>query len=228
MSSESTHEPGAVISLLTRLLACQDLPKELPSEPMALLSAWFEDARRSGRYDDFNAMSLATANARGMPSVRVVLCKGIELDPPALLFFTNYRSRKGEELIENPHAATVFYWPHAVRQARIEGRVERTSAAESDAYFKSRPLISRIGACVSHQSQTIDSREQLLADAMSIAKRVALGGTIERPDYWGGFRLRVAAVELWTGREGRLHDRARWERDIDAPSAQWSAVRLSP
>ncbi len=223
---------GALDKVLTELLTCQDLPEALPSDPMPLLRAWFEDAAKSGRYDDSNAMALATATADGLPSVRMVLCKSVESSPPALVFVSNYRSRKGQEIQANPRAAAVFHWPHAKRQARIEGRVEHVTTQESDQFFKSRSLVAQLGSTVSPQSEPIASRAVLVRSAIKMAAAAALsvgqGRALERPTNWGGYRIHVEAVELWTGRDGRLHDRARWTRVGTGVPAAWQATRLGP
>lgn len=227
VKSIDTNEPGTIVRCLTDLLSCHDLPADLPHDPMPLLNEWFEDARRSGAYDDFNAMTIATATASGRPSARIVLCKSVEPARSAIVFYTNYTSRKGRELGENPQAAATFYWPHARRQARLEGRVERTTAEESDAYFRTRPLLSRIGSAISPQSQEIASRAALVTEAVRIGKRVALGATIERPAHWGGYRLMIDRLELWSGRTGRLHDRAVWTRTTpDMGQIVWRSARL--
>ncbi|MCW5755561.1 MAG: pyridoxamine 5'-phosphate oxidase [Phycisphaeraceae bacterium] len=218
------REPGMLIRALTGMLACHDLPEEPPADPMPTLLAWFKDAETRGNYEDFNAMTLATATADGRPSARVVLCKAIEAQPPAVVFYTNYESRKGMELAENPNAAATFHWPHARRQVRIEGRVERTTPEESDAYFKSRPLLSRIASAASRQSATIASREELIAEAVRVAGRMVGHGDVPRPANWGGFRILPRRVELWSARSGRLHDRIVWDRTHDGG---WEARRLS-
>lgn len=220
--TDAAKEHGALVDALTGMLACHDLPDLLPYDPMPLLLEWFEDARRSERYDDFNAMTLATATPDGAPSARVVLCKAIEPQTPAIVFYTSYVSRKGHELEANPRAAAVFHWPHAKRQARIEGRVQRTTDAESDAYFRTRPLLSRIGAAVSPQSRAIGSRQAVIAEAMRIAASTALVKGPERPQDWGGYRILPERVELWSAGSGRLHDRAEWLRR----AASWTARRL--
>jgi len=220
--THTPKEPGALVEALTGMLACHDLPEPLPEDPMPLLLEWFEDARRSARYDDFNAMTLATATPEGAPSARIVLCKSIEPETPAIVFYTSYASRKGQELEANPRAAAVFHWPHAKRQARIEGTVRRTTAAESDAYFRTRPMLSRIGATVSPQSRAIGSRQAVIAEAMRIAASTALGTGPDRPEDWGGFRILAERVELWSAGNGRLHDRAEWLRRDD----HWKARRL--
>lgn len=215
-------EHGALIEALTSMLACHDLPEPLPQDPMPLLLEWFEDARQSERYDDFNAMTLATATPDGSPSARMVLCKAIEPTTPAIVFYTSYASRKGRELEANPRAAAVFHWPHAKRQARIEGPVQRTTPEESDAYFRTRPLLSRIGASVSPQSRAIGSRQAIIAEAMRIAASKALGMGPDRPVDWGGYRIMAQRVELWSAGNGRLHDRAEWLRQ----DTSWTARRL--
>lgn len=219
---------SSLVALLTRLTACRDLPNPLPHEPMTLLTAWFDDARSRGDYEDFNAMTLATATPDGRPSARVLLCKAVEVDPPALVFYTNYESGKGRQLATNPRAAAVFHWPHAKRQVRVEGTIRRTTAEESDAYFDSRPLISRIGAIVSPQSQVIESRETLIAQALRVAGRAVLGAGLRRPDHWGGYRLLIESLELWSAAEGRLHDRAIWHRLGASAGDGWRAERLAP
>jgi len=232
--------PGAIARWLTALVACDDLPERLPDEPMALLGAWYEDASRSGAYEDFNAMVLATATPDGVPSSRVVLCKALELEPGSLVFYTNYRSRKGRELDSNPRASCVFHWTHARRQARLEGVVGRVSEAESEAYFASRPLLSRVGAIVSRQSEPLASRAALVGEAGKLAAIGASGGRLERPEHWGGYRLTLARVELWSARNGRLHDRAVWVRDLEPAggdgvsdgsvwrASAWRGERLQP
>lgn len=217
-----------ITEAITDLLAVHDLPEPAPADPMPLFVQWFDEAKGSGKYDDPNAMSLATCTPDGMPSVRIVLCKGIEQDAGAIHFYTNYESRKGCELSANPRAAVVFHWPHAKRQARLEGVIEKLSEVESDAYFKSRPLISRIGASISRQSTPIESRKHLVEAAIALAKSAALGHEIPRPKHWGGYRIRLTSVELWSGRDGRLHQRVRWRRPSAVPGTAWSSELLSP
>ncbi|MBL8991393.1 MAG: pyridoxamine 5'-phosphate oxidase [Phycisphaerae bacterium] len=215
-----------IIDQLTRLLSVADLPDPPPADPMPLLQRWLDDAAASKRYDDPNAMALATADAAGAPSVRMVLCKSVEPADGALVFFTNYHSRKGRDLDANPRCAAVFHWPHARRQARAEGTVRRLTDAESDAYFDSRPLLSRIGAVVSRQSEPIASRAELVSAAVRLAGSAALGHAVRRPPHWGGYRLTAHTVELWSGHDGRLHQRVQWTRA--APAAPWTYRLLSP
>jgi pyridoxamine 5'-phosphate oxidase len=202
---------------------------------LPLLVAWFEEAAGAGRQPNPDAMVLATSTPTGRPSARVVLCKGIDAGAGELVFYTNYRSRKGSELGANPLASGVFHWDHAGRQARVEGTIRRTTGAESDAYFASRPLVSRIGAWASEQGRPLASRAEMqerVADAISrlgLSLEQVLGGDegvrVPRPDWWGGFRMTLLSVELWVSGEGRLHDRAVWERGPDGP---WTATRLQP
>lgn len=217
-----SKEHGAVAVTLTGMLACHDLPDPLPDDPMPLLHTWFEDARCSDRYDDFNAMTLGTATPEGIPSTRIVLCKAIEPETPAIVFYTSYSSRKGREIEANPHAAAVFHWPHAKRQARIEGTVRRTTETESDDYFCTRPLLSRIGASVSSQSRDTESREMIIAEALRIGAKAVIGAQVRRPPDWGGYRIMVQRVELWSAGKGRLHDRAEWLRS----DGNWTVRRL--
>ncbi len=228
MTTEPSKEYGSVLGVLTRLLECHDLPDPPPTDPMPLLLNWFNEARASGTYDDFNAMTLATATPGGIPSARIVLCKSIEISPPALVFYSNYESRKAQELGANPRAACVFHWPHAKRQARIDGSVQRVPPAESDEYYRSRPMISRIGAHASRQSTPINSRQTLVSAAIAVARRAALTGSLDRPAHWGGYRLHITSLELWSARQGRLHDRVRWHRDGDGNAIVWRSERLSP
>lgn len=221
-----------MLRAVTRLLSCHDLPESPPASPMSLLSAWLREAQESGAYEDHNAMTLATATPEGAPSARIVLCKAVEEDPPALVFYTSYRSRKSRELESNPLAAAVFHWPRAGRggrggrQARIEGRVERVGAEASDAYFATRPLLSRVAASVSAQSDPLASRAELVGAVMKAAGSAVVSGGPARPEHWGGYRLHIAVVELWSAREGRLHDRVIWTRNGEG-ATQWTSQRLS-
>jgi pyridoxamine 5'-phosphate oxidase len=221
------------------------LPDPLPPEPLALVAHWLAEATRAKVQPNPNAMVLATADAQGAPSARVVLCKEIRQDAGYLTFFTNYRSRKGAELAANARAAAVMYWDVLHRQVRFEGRVTPTSAAESDAYFASRAWQSRIGAWASEQSAPLGSRAELVRAALDTAQRFAApppngreaapdpGIVIPRPPHWGGYRLWLQVVELWVEGASRLHDRARWSRTLE-PAGDgfsgrgWSATRLQP
>jgi pyridoxamine 5'-phosphate oxidase len=188
-------------------------------DPLDQFRRWFDEAV-SAQVPEPNAMTLATVGDDGRPSTRVVLVKSF--DARGIVWFTNYESRKGRELAAHPFAALQFHWVELERVVRIEGRVERVDAAESDAYFASRPLDSRIGAWASPQSQVIDSRGVLLANAAKYAARFALHPP--RPPHWGGFRLAADRWEFWQGRKSRLHDRLRYRLEDTA----WVRERLAP
>ena len=189
--------------------------------PLELVRAWFEEADAEGLFEP-DAMALATASPDGMPSVRIVLLKGI--DDRGLRFFTNYGSRKGRELEANPRAAVTIHWATMHRAVRAEGPVERLTAEESDAYFASRGRESRLGAWASEQGTPIPDRSVLEA-AFADADERYPGEQVPRPDYWGGYRLVPDAVELWQGRQNRLHDREHFLRTTDGG---WRSERLSP
>ena len=189
--------------------------------PLTLVREWFEEAAASGIIEA-ERMALATATPDGRPSVRIVLLKGI--DDEGVQFFTNYGSRKGRELEENPRAAVTIHWATMHRVVRAEGPVERLSAEESDAYFASRGRESRLGAWASRQGTPIASRDVLEAAFAEAAERYP-GDDVPRPEYWGGYRLVPDAVELWQGRANRLHDR---EHFLRAGDGSWRSERLSP
>jgi pyridoxamine 5'-phosphate oxidase len=170
---------------------------------------------------DTTPVVLATADARGRPSARLVLLRGA--DPHGFVFFTNYESRKGRELTENPYATLCFYWPTLDEQIRIEGQVSRVSAEESDKYFAGRPRGSQLGAWASNQSQTLASRETLEERYREVERRFE-GQSVQRPPFWGGFRLAPSRIEFWYGRPDRLHDRVLYVRQSDG----WRIERLYP
>jgi pyridoxamine 5'-phosphate oxidase len=207
------------------------LPTRLPTDPMPLFAQWFQGAREAGAQPNPDSMALATVGPDGRPSARIVLCKKLVQDPGYAVFFTNYQSRKGAELAAFPRAAAVFHWDTHGRQVRIEGPVVRSPEDESDEYFASRALDSRIGAWASRQSQPLDSRTTLLKRVAVEAAR--FGPQVPRPPHWGGFRLWPESVELWIEGPFRVHDRARWTRGLEPEGAgyrpgPWSATRLYP
>lgn len=189
-------------------------------DPIALFAAWFEDAKRSGYYLP-DAMTLVSASPDGTPSGRMMLLKGF--DGRGFRFFTNYDSRKGQELTANPKAAMVFHWNTLHRQVRIEGSVVKLSTEESEEYFRTRPRGSQLGAWASRQSSALTDREQLDAQFAEAAERFK-GAPVPLPPFWGGYRLVPHRIEFWQGRANRLHDRLRYAREGDA----WTLSRLSP
>lgn len=194
---------------------------EVDADPIRQFRRWFDDALAAG-VPEANAMTLATATADGYPSARIVLLK--DLNDAGFAFFTNYDGRKARELAANPRAALVFYWGGLERQVRVEGTVEQVTAAESDAYFRTRPLGSQLGARASPQSAVLPDRETLERRVAELEKEFA-GREIPRPSNWGGYRVRPEAVEFWQGRPSRLHDRLLYRRQ---PGGGWRIVRLAP
>jgi pyridoxamine 5'-phosphate oxidase len=196
------------------------LESDVAADPMDQFQKWFDDAVRAD-VPEPNAMSLATASRNSRPSSRIVLLKG--LDRRGFIWYTNYDSRKGQELAANPHAALLFHWVELERQVRIEGRVERVSAEESDEYFKSRPLKSRLGAIASAQSLPIESRDAL--ENQLLRAEAEAGAEPARPVNWGGYRLIPDTMEFWQGRLSRLHDRIVY---MLLPDGRWQHQRLQP
>ncbi|MEK0435001.1 MAG: hypothetical protein RL369_1050 [Pseudomonadota bacterium] len=193
---------------------------EVDSDPLKQFARWFQQALET-EVPEPNAMGLATVDSHGRPSLRIVLLK--DFDARGFTFYTNYESRKGEQLLLNPHAALSFHWHDLERQIRIEGAVERVAAEESDAYFGIRPLKSRIGAIASAQSRPIDSREQL--EQQFNQAETQFGQQPPRPAHWGGYRLAPNWIEFWQGRRSRLHDRIAYQRNEDG---SWLRQRLQP
>jgi pyridoxamine 5'-phosphate oxidase len=199
---------------------------------MPLFAQWFEAAQARRSQPNPDAMVLATATADGRPSARVVLLKSLVADPGYVVFYTNYDSRKGHGLASNPRAAAVLHWDALGRQVRLEGQVRVSPADESDAYFGSRPLDSRIAPWASLQSKPLDARATLLGRVAEMSER--FGADVPRPPRWGGFRLWPDAVELWIEGAFRVHDRARWTRSLapagpsDFRAGPWQATRLYP
>jgi pyridoxamine 5'-phosphate oxidase len=195
--------------------------KDVLPDPFRQFDKWWNEALHSG-IDEINAMTLATASADGMPDGRIVLLKGF--DDRGFTFFTNYQSAKGQQLLENPRASLVFFWAGLERQVRISGLVEMTSAKESDDYFNSRPEGSRIGAWSSPQSEVIDNRD-LLEENEKKFRTTFSGDKIDRPPYWGGYRVKPTRIEFWQGRSNRLHDRLCYSLQGDG---RWKIERLAP
>jgi pyridoxamine 5'-phosphate oxidase len=222
------------------------LPEPLPAEPLVVLNQWMAHSWQQRLQPNPNAMVLATSDSDGQLSARVVLCKEIVEQPGYLVFFTNYLSRKGQQLASNGRAAAVIHWDTLHRQVRVEGPVVQAPAADSDAYFASRPWQSRVGAWASEQSKPVASREALRSAVAATARRLGVPDpthasgeghdelVIPRPPHWGGYRLWVDSIELWVEGEGRIHDRARWTRELTPRAdgffgtAPWTSTRLQP
>ncbi|HRP88723.1 MAG TPA: pyridoxamine 5'-phosphate oxidase [Edaphocola sp.] len=190
---------------------------EVGGNPVLFFEKWFKQAE-DAHCTEVNAMTLATVDEEGKPHARMVLLKGIEQE--TFIFYTNYHSKKGEQLKENPHAALVFFWPELQRQVRVEGTVEKVSPELSDEYFYSRPIESQIGAIASEQSGVISSRK-VIEDKVKI---IESDKEIKRPEHWGGFALKPEKIEFWQGRSNRLHDRIVFELRTDI----WKIFRLAP
>ena len=195
--------------------------RTVDADPIVQFGQWFREAKRTETVLP-NAMAVATATEMAHPSVRIVLLK--DFNRNGFVFFTNYTSRKGKELGENPHVELMFWWGALERQVRIEGRIEKVTQRESDAYFRTRPRESQIGAHASPQSKRIKSREELERKATLLAQRFK-GKNIPRPESWGGYRVRPEKIEFWQGREARLHDRILYTK---SGKNRWRIVRLAP
>ena len=196
---------------------------DVNSDPMQQFATWFAEASEIEEIREPNAMVLGTVSAAGRPSARVVLLK--HFDESGFVFFTNYTSRKGTELLENGFASLVFWWEPLERQVRIEGKVEKIAAAESDEYFHSRPRQSQLGAWASPQSESIANRETLEQNFVDLEKKYPEGTEIPRPDHWGGFKVVPDKIEFWQGRPSRLHDRLVFSLQTDKT---WQRERLAP
>jgi pyridoxamine 5'-phosphate oxidase len=227
------------------------LPDPLPAEPLVVVNRWLAESWQLQQQPNPNSMVLATVGPDGQPSARIVLCKEIVPQPGYLVFYTNYLSHKGRELTDNPRAAAVMHWDALHRQVRVEGPVVKAPAADSDAYFASRPWQSRLGAWASSQSEPVASRENLRTALAKMAQRfgtpspdapagsTAADYSIPRPPHWGGFQLWAERLELWVEGEARIHDRARWSRtltpQVDPNTGEtrfdvgaWTVTRLQP
>jgi pyridoxamine 5'-phosphate oxidase len=230
-------------------LHVQGLPDPLPHDPLQVAEKWLQQAWDDQVQPNPNAMVLATVDAAGRPAARVVLCKDIVLPAGYLVFYTNYESRKGQELAASSRASVVFHWDVLHRQVRLEGFVLKSPASESDDYFASRPWPSRVGAWASQQSRPIASRAQLIEQLRAAGRRFDTppvgpdervedaGENVEvpRPPHWGGFRLWVETAELWVEGDYRIHDRARWTRTLTPVgdghlfhASPWHVQRLQP
>tara|TARA_R110002094_G_scaffold7654_2_gene16996 strand:+ start:399 stop:1097 length:699 start_codon:yes stop_codon:yes gene_type:complete len=218
------------------------LPDTLPDSPFPIFKSWFDQAWDERITPNTNAMTISTLHEDGFPDSRIVLCKEIEPDAGNIVFYTNYNGAKGQQLAKFPFASVVFHWDQYERQVRIRGRVTHATEAESDRYFASRRLESRLGAWISDQSQPIESRQALLDKAAEVIAGLGLDTAalmngedvvVPRPPHWGGFRIHAQSVELWAGGVGRVHDRARWNRELVKSGdgyacGPWSSTRLQP
>jgi pyridoxamine 5'-phosphate oxidase len=215
-----------------------DIKDLVSKEPISQFKAWFDEATQNEKIEEANAMCLATATKDGFPSARMVLLK--KYGPEGFTFFTNYTSRKGEELDTNPRAALVFYWEALKKSVRVEGTVRRIPEHESRDYFKSRPISSQIGAWVSDQSKVIDDRSVLTEKEQELTQKYADGETpLPHPTHWGGYRVEPTSMEFWQGQSTRIHDRIRYRRveveeaekdegvEIDVEDG-WIIERLAP
>jgi pyridoxamine 5'-phosphate oxidase len=194
---------------------------DVASDPIEQFERWWDNALNSS-IGEINSMTLATANAKGIPSARIVLLKGY--DENGFVFFTNYESKKGKDLAENPFASLVFFWKELERQVRIDGIVEKIKAEQSDEYFETRPEGSKIGAWASPQSGVISGRTVLEQNVSDLKERY-VGKEIPRPPHWGGYIVEPLRIEFWQGRPNRLHDRIAYIRDV---SGSWNIERLAP
>jgi pyridoxamine 5'-phosphate oxidase len=205
------------------------LPGPLPHDPLPLLGAWIDEARKEIR--NATAMTLATVAPDGRPSARMVICRGLDLVAGSLVFYTDRESDKGQALAKHPWASCVFHWDAFERQVRVEGPVTFASDADSDAYWDTRPKEARVAAAASAQSRPLAARADLLARIAELT--ASARGPIPRPPRWGGYRVWAERVELWVGQPARAHDRARWTRALTAigdgfTGGAWSSTRLQP
>lgn len=217
------------------------LSSKLPQDPLPIFEKWLADAKADGVLPNPDAMALSTVNSEGQPSTRIVLCKQIVTDPGYLVFYTNYESAKGQDLLQSQHVSGAFHWDHLNRQVRFQGLAIRSPQEESDAYFATRDKESQISAWASAQSQPIPSRRALEQKHVLTTRKLADMATksgqadIPRPPFWGGYRVWIASLELWVRGQARLHDRGRWERSLEPREdngsfkpGNWASVRIQP
>ncbi len=195
---------------------------DIDADPIKQFAVWFQQALDADLIEP-NAMTLATATPEGKPTARIVLLKGV--NQGGFIFYTNYESQKGQQLIANPYAALVFFWDKLERQVRIEGEVEKLATKESEAYFHSRPKASQLGAWASAQSQVIPNRQVLEQQLADLETKYKGDATVPLPEHWGGFRVIPNHIEFWQGRPSRLHDRLLYDLQADG---NWKIARLSP
>ena len=214
------------------------LPEPLPTSPLPLFNTWLEEAVQEAQRPNPNSMALATVSAEGKPSVRIVLCKELNIDAGYLVYYTNYLSAKASDTDNNPNVSINMHWDRKGRQVRAEGVLVKSPTGESDAYFLSRDRGSRLGAWASSQSEPVTSRQALEEQFANTSERFS-GQDVQRPPHWGGYRLWFTSVELWISLESRLHDRARWTRDVtvdgidsespEIEAGEWLSIgRLQP
>lgn len=209
-----------------------ELPEVLPADPLHWAEAWLAAATERAEQPNPNAMTLSTIDGGGRPSSRVVLCKAFVANPGYVVFYTNYASQKGQEIAGDSRVSCIFHWDHVGRQVRLEGVAVKSPTEESDQYFASRHRGSQLGAWGSDQSRPIESRTALKAQLQQRATEH--GSTIQRPPHWGGYRIWPDAVELWLDGADRIHDRARWTRelrqddDLSFSASAWTGTRLQP
>ena len=223
MSEMSKHPAALFLADLRENYARAGLREEdCDLNPIVQFERWFLEAQ-SAQIKEPNAMTLSTVSAEGRPSARIVLLK--EVSESGFVFYTNYESRKGKDLKENPYAALTFFWADLERQVRVEGEVHRATRQVSEAYFRSRPKGSRLGAWVSRQSEMLTGRKQLETRLKDLEAHYAGTDEVPLPDFWGGYCLIPQAIEFWQGRPNRLHDRILYKRKGEA---SWIIGRLSP
>jgi len=223
----------------------ETLPEPLPAEPLGLFMQWLELATSRKSQPNPNAMTLATVGVDGQPSARVVLARRVDVGRGYVVFYSNYHSRKGEEIAGGGKVALCFHWDQLDRQVRMEGVATMSPPTESDAYFNARPPLSRLAAWASDQSRPVASRQELLDQNHRVEARFGLGAPgvdvasvqVPRPPHWGGYRVWLKRVELWRGHTNRLHDRAVWERSLTPAAVDrapgfvggaWASTRLQP